>query len=202
MLTGTERATDTQRQLGGIVRQLHDALQSLGYDHAIRQITTEIPDARDRLAYVGGMTEAAASRVLNLVDAAAPACDEIAAQAQGLNAQLDRLLGDAAEPAAPALRPVLQACAAFTQRTTSFAETQRSTLTDIMLTQDFQDLSGQVIGKVIEIIGRTERQLIELLVQGAQHEVETGSAELAGPQVPEKAMQQDDVDDLLASMGF
>ncbi|RZS57167.1 protein phosphatase CheZ [Sphaerotilus mobilis] len=200
MPTATERASDTQRQLGAIVRQLHDAMQSLGYDQTIRQIATEIPDARDRLAYVGGMTEAAANKVLNLVDAAAPACDEIAAQARGLNEQLDRLLGGAgADPHAP----VLQACAAFTQRTSSFAETQRSTLTDIMLTQDFQDLSGQVIGKVIEIISRTERQLVDLLVQGAQaQEGHASSAELAGPQVPDKAMQQDDVDDLLAAMGF
>jgi chemotaxis protein CheZ len=202
MHMGTERATDTHQQLGHIVRQLHDALTTLGYDRAIRQITTEIPDARDRLAYVGGMTEAAASKVLNLVDAAAPACGEIAAQAQGLNAQLGGLLAGGGAPASDASVPVLQACAAFTQRTASFAETQRAALTDIMMTQDFQDLSGQVIGKVIEIIGRTERQLVELLVQGAQHEAPVGQAELAGPQVPDKAMQQDDVDDLLASLGF
>jgi chemotaxis protein CheZ len=202
MSVSTDRTQDTQQQLGNIVRQLHDAMQSLGYDHAIRQITAEIPDARDRLAYVGGMTEAAASKVLNLVDAAAPACDEIAEQAQSLNEQLDRMLGHGAEAAAPVLRPVLQQCAAFTQRTNSFAETQRAALTDIMMTQDFQDLSGQVIGKVIEIISRTERQLVELLVQGAQLDLNTTSAELAGPQVPDKAMHQDDVDDLLASMGF
>ncbi|MEY8877922.1 MAG: protein phosphatase CheZ [Leptothrix sp. (in: b-proteobacteria)] len=198
MLMSTDRSQNTHQQLGGIVRQLHDALESLGYDHAIRQIATEIPDARDRLAYVGGMTEAAASKVLNLVDAAAPACAEIAEQAQSLNRQLDQVLGQGNAAALP----VLQQCAAFTQRTTSFAETQRAALTDIMMAQDFQDLSGQVIGKVIEIISRTERQLVELLVHEAQHEADCASAELAGPQVPEKAMQQDDVDDLLASMGF
>jgi chemotaxis protein CheZ len=85
----------------------------------------------------------------------------------------------------------------------SFAETQRSALTDIMMAQDFQDLSGQVIGKVIDIISRTEQQLVDLLVHSAPQEVQPEvSAELAGPQVPDKALQQDDVDDLLASLGF
>ena len=65
-------------RLGHIVRQLHDALRTLGYDAALRRIAHEIPDARDRLAYVGQMTEAAANKVLNLVDGAAPGCDEIA----------------------------------------------------------------------------------------------------------------------------
>jgi chemotaxis protein CheZ len=193
----------THQQLGAIVRQLHDALATLGYDRAIRQITSEIPDARDRLAYVGGMTEAAASKVLNLVDAAAPACADLSTRAESLVDALDQALEQ--PPPATASEghePLLQACAEFTRRTCSFVETQRSTLTDIMMAQDFQDLSGQVIGKVIDIISRTEAQLVELLVHSAPQEAAAVSTELAGPQVPDKALQQDDVDDLLASMGF
>ena len=193
---------DTRRQLGHIVRQLHDALSALGYDRAIRQITAEIPDARDRLAYVGGMTEAAASKVLNLVDAATPACVDLSDRAESLSRELGQALDPAADRAASPHAPLLEACAEFSRRTSSFVETQRSTLTDIMMAQDFQDLSGQVIGKVIDIISRTEQQLVELLVHSAPQELAAVSTELAGPQVPDKAMQQDDVDDLLASMGF
>jgi chemotaxis protein CheZ len=71
-----------------------------------------------------------------------------------------------------------------------------------MMAQDFQDLSGQVINKVIKIITRTEKQLLELLVSHTpQAKVETVT-KLEGPQTPDKAMKQDDVDDLLASLGF
>ena len=76
-----------------------------------------------------------------------------------------------------------------------------------MLAQDFQDLSGQVILKVVNIISRTEEQLCELLLHSTPAAADDDAAppagsELAGPQVPDKALAQDDVDDLLASLGF
>ncbi|HMW24128.1 MAG TPA: protein phosphatase CheZ [Burkholderiaceae bacterium] len=182
-------------RLGGIVRQLHDALRSLGYDAQLRRIANEIPDARDRLAYVGQMTEAAANKVLNLVDGASPGCDEIAQRTERLG---EKLLA----PAAAGGATLLADCADYVAHVGSFAETQRAVLTDIMLAQDFQDLSGQVIGKIIDIITRTERQLLDLLVHSGPHEPPPEEEALEGPQIPEKAMQQDDVDDLLASLGF
>jgi chemotaxis protein CheZ len=74
-----------------------------------------------------------------------------------------------------------------------------------MMSQSFQDLSGQVIKKVVDIISRTEAQLLEILVVTANVESEAeahGHHKLEGPQVPDKALKQDDVDDLLASLGF
>lgn len=186
-------------RLGHIVRQLHDALRTLGYDAALRRIAHEIPDARDRLAYVGQMTEAAANKVLNLVDGAAPGCDEIAQRTERLTAQLGNSPGKADAASAT---PLLSECADYAAHVGSFAETQRSVLTDIMLAQDFQDLSGQVIGKIINIITRTEQQLLDLLVHSGPQEATPEAEALEGPQVPDKAMKQDDVDDLLASLGF
>jgi chemotaxis protein CheZ len=182
-------------RLGGIVRQLHDALRSLGYDAQLRRIADEIPDARDRLAYVGQMTEAAANKVLNLVDGASPGCEEIAERTEQLGEKLR-------SPSAAGGGPLLADCADYVAHVGSFAETQRAVLTDIMLAQDFQDLSGQVIGKIIDIITRTERQLLDLLVHSGPNEPALEAEALEGPQIPEKAMKQDDVDDLLASLGF
>jgi len=177
---------ETYQQLGGIVRQLHDALRTLGYDTVLQEVAHEIPDARERLAYVGDMTERAATKVLTLVDEAKPACTMLAEQGEAL-------LADAsADPAA--LRD-------YVRRSVEGARSQHGALNDIMMTQDFQDLSGQVINKVINIISRTEEQLLELLVQTAEQQPKA-STELAGPQVPDKALKQDDVDDLLASLGF
>jgi chemotaxis protein CheZ len=185
---------ECHERLGGIVRQLHEALGALGHDHAIREIAHQLPDARDRLAYVGDMTEAAANKVLNLVDVASPACRDMADRATQLHNALDGV----PEPTSP----LLAQCAELTQAVAAFSDQQRNVLTDIMMAQDFQDLSGQVIGKVIQIINRTEKQLVELLLQTAPAGPAAASAELAGPQVPEKAFQQDDVDDLLSSLGF
>jgi chemotaxis protein CheZ len=145
------------------------------------------------------MTEAAAHRVLNLVDGAAPGCDEIAARTERLGARIQQ---HGSAPIAEVAPPLLAECADYAAHVGSFAETQRSVLTDIMLAQDFQDLSGQVIGRIIDIITRTEQQLLDLLVQSGPGEVSVEEPQLEGPQIPDKAMKQDDVDDLLASLGF
>lgn len=193
--TGRLSPDASYERLGSIVRQLHDALRSLGYDAHLRRIADEIPDARDRLAYVGQMTEAAANKVLNLVDGASPGCDEIAQRTERLEARLQTPPGSSSDG-------LLADCADYVAHVGSFAETQRAVLTDIMLAQDFQDLSGQVIGKIIDIINRTESQLLDLLVHSGPNEPPPVEEALEGPQIPDKAMKQDDVDDLLASLGF
>ena len=174
---------ETRQQIGGIVRQLHDALQTLGYDTVLHEVTQEIPDARERLAYVGAMTEQAADRVLTLVDMAKPECTSLMEQGRALLA---------ADPPPDQLK-------AFAERSVEVASLQQDALNDIMMAQDVQDLSGQVINKVIKIISRTEKQLLELLVSHTPPPKVEVTAKLEGPQTPDKAMKQDDVDDLLAS---
>ncbi len=80
-----------------------------------------------------------------------------------------------------------------------------------MMSQDFQDLSGQVIKKVIDVITRTEMQLVQLLLDSAPNEAGVASTaaeftgethQLQGPQTADTALAQGDVDDLLASLGF
>jgi chemotaxis protein CheZ len=102
-------------------------------------------------------------------------------------------------------------CGKFAQGTSKFAEQQSEVLSDIMMAQDFQDLSGQVIQKVIDIITRTELQLVQLLVDSSPEpaavvasteEATVDTHVLEGPQTADKALQQTDVDDLLASLGF
>lgn len=202
---------DAFARLGSITRQLHEAMIALGAGSELHSVVSEIPDARERLAYVGKMTENAANKVLNLVDAAKPECDAVASQGHELADSLRRL-ADAPELSPERARAMMKLCASYAQRAASFAEGQNAVLGDIMLSQDFQDLSGQVIKKVINIIDRTEKQLLDLLVDSAPEQLQAvvpppppaaaASKELAGPQVPDKALQQDEVDDLLASLGF
>ena len=194
---------DTKARLGAITRELHDALRALGAAPELQRVIREIPDTRSRLSHVGEMTEKAAHRVLNLVDEAVPRLDLHATNAREVAALLGKPADWPALEAAGAL-PVFRRCAAFAQDSVSFAAQQRQILSDIMLTQDFQDLSGQVIRKVIDMITRTESQLVQLLIDDGELEIvdPSASGSLQGPQTPDNALAQDDVDDLLASMGF
>ncbi len=203
-------------RLGSITREMHEALSVLG-GNQLHTIVAEIPNARDRLAYVGKMTEDAANKVLTLVETAKPECDDLVVRGLELGQSLSRVsasdeLGD------DRARALLMTCGKFAERTTTIARGQAAVLSDIMMAQDFQDLSGQVIKKVIDIITRTELQLVHLLLDSAPEPEPTAASarvpvyeqpaatvdthKLVGPQLAEHALQQNDVDDLLASLGF
>lgn len=191
-------------RLGRITRQLHEAMTELGLDHGLHAITQEIPDARDRLSHVGHMTETAANKVLNLIDAGQPQCRTFKLDSDAITRAIGQLRQRQATDSEE-LKDLLANCQMFGAQATQFAEDQNALLSEIMMTQDFQDLSGQIIKKVIDIISQTEKQLLELLMHSAPERFSNiihPKAELAGPQVPDKALKQDDVDDLLASLGF
>jgi len=195
-------------RLGSITREMHEALSVLG-GNQLHDIVDEMPNARDRLAHVGKMTEEAANKVLNLVDAAKPECDDLAKRGVELGQSLSRMASQE-DLNIDRARALMGVCGKFAERTAAFADKQANVLSDIMMAQDFQDLSGQVIKKVIDIITRTEIQLVQLLVdstprpEGKEEEVAfTGEThQLQGPQNTAAALGQNDVDDLLASMGF
>lgn len=199
-------------RLGTITREMHEAFSVLGAVGGLHSVVDEMPNARDRLAHVGQMTEAAANKVLNLVDAGKPECDDLAKRGHELADSLTRMAAQQ-DMSVDKARGLLIACSKFAQSTAVFAEKEAAVLTDIMMAQDFQDLSGQVIKKVIDIIGRTEAQLVQLLLDSAPEQVAaqikhpeseyTGEThQLEGPQTSSVALGQSDVDDLLASMGF
>lgn len=199
-------------RLGAITREMHEALTILG-GNQLNTIVAEIPDARDRLAYVGKMTEDAANKVLTLVENAKPECDDLSTRGIELSESLARMAADPNMTVEKA-KGLLTVCSKFAERSAKFAEGQANALSDIMMAQDFQDLSGQVIKKVIDIINRTEMQLVHLLIDSAPESANSGVQEvlrgpvsvdehvLQGPQMADKALQQSDVDDLLASLGF
>lgn len=202
---------EAHARLGAITREMHEALTILG-SNQLSVIVKEIPNARDRLTYVGKMTEDAANKVLTLVEKAKPECDDLASRGIELGQSLSKM-ANTEDLSMERARALLGLCSKFADSTAKFAGNQADVLSDIMMAQDFQDLSGQVIKKVIDIITRTEIQLVQLLIDSAPPpEGETGSGELVavtvdnhvleGPQTADTALQQNDVDDLLASLGF
>ena len=179
-------------RVGQITRQLHDALQELGYADRLKDTAGELPDAKSRLNYIAKLTGEAAEKVLNSVDAAKVKQNEVV--------QISRLL-ESLFPAKPALAEQLARLRVCGEQTDQH-------LTDIMMAQDFHDLTGQVISRVVKLAAAIEDQLLKLLVDVAPPQaVKTDPQDLSGPVVnPEGrtdvAASQQDVDDLLASLGF
>jgi chemotaxis protein CheZ len=194
-------------RIGHMTRTLHDSLRGLGLDKLIEKAASDIPDARDRLDYVARLSEQAARKVLDATDAAGPLQDAIDNRAAELALGWNELLngnGDEADWRALAAKTV-----ANLEQTRSAASATKAHLMDIMMAQDFQDLTGQVIGKVTSIAQSLEKQLVEVLVDFAPAEIkrEIDNGLLNGPQIKpegntEVVADQGQVDDLLDSLGF
>lgn len=202
-------------RIGHVTRVLHDSLQGLGLDKLIEQVAQDIPDARDRLAYVARMTEQAADRVLNATDAAMPLQDELAAGAAALEQRWKAVLAE------PSLKSEYNQAAdetlAFLTMTGKHTTETKALLMDIMMAQDFQDLTGQVIKKITGLAQDLEKQLVQLLVDFSpakpkkeadvvKEESKDAALLMNGPQIDPSATDvvasQEQVDDLLDSLGF
>ena len=197
---------DVLSRVGHMTRSLHESLRGLGFDRLVEQASHTIPDARDRLDYVARMTEQAAQRVLNATDAAGPLQERIHDNAAGLSADWQQLLQQPfLEDSARAMAQRTVSCL---DQTCADAMETRQHLTSIMMAQDFQDLTGQVIMKVTELVHGLEQQLLQLLVdytpQDKARDADAGL--LNGPQINPRGhgvvASQTQVDDLLESLGF
>jgi chemotaxis protein CheZ len=193
-------------RVGHMTRTLHDSLRGLGFEQLAERAAHDIPDARDRLDYVARMTEQAAQRVLNATEAAGPLQERIHHGAAAITTDWQLLLQGAFTEQAS--RAMAERTLAYLNETQTATTETRQHLMDIMMAQDFQDLTGQVIKKVTELAHGLEQQLLQLLVDYAppekKREVDTGL--LNGPQInplgQDVVASQGQVDDLLESLGF
>jgi chemotaxis protein CheZ len=195
-------------RIGHMTRALHESLRGLGLDKLIEKAASDIPDARDRLDYVARLSEQAAQKVLNATDAAGPLQDGIEASAVGLRQSWQALLDNPASSEAE-WRALAGASVSAMDASRMQAAQTKAYLMDIMMAQDFQDLTGQVITKVTTIAQNLEQQLVQMLVDFAPAEVKRdfGNGLLNGPQInptgsADVVSNQGQVDDLLDSLGF
>lgn len=187
-------------QLGLITRQLHDTLTQLGVMPKLQMAADGLPDARSRLSYIAIKTSDAANKVLNSVDQAKADHAHIAAETRRIAQAIvkDPVKAVASGSVMNFVGDVEAATARIDQH-----------LTDIMLAQDFHDLTGQVVAKVVSLATELEDSLVKLLVQAAPPEQaqKVESSVLNGPVVnaagrTDVVTNQAEVDDLLASLGF
>jgi chemotaxis protein CheZ len=188
------------QQLGIITRQLHDTLTQLGVMPRLQQAADGLPDARSRLSYIAQKTGDAANKVLNSVDMAKAEHLSISTETRRI---AEAIIKD------PVKAVATGAVMNFVGDVEAATERIDRHLTDIMMAQDFHDLTGQVVAKVVALASDLEDSLVKLLVQAAPPEQaqRVESAVLNGPVVnPEGrtdvVTNQGEVDDLLASLGF
>ncbi|MDB5916356.1 MAG: Chemotaxis protein CheZ, partial [Massilia sp.] len=136
-------------RLGGIVRLLHDSLRELGYDKALTEASSNIVDAQDRLEYVATLTEQAANKVLNTLDDGMPAQDVLSKQAKLMDTRWGDLF--AGKLSIDEFKALAGDSHQFAQAVAAATEAEKARLLDIMMAQDFQDITGQLIKKVVAI---------------------------------------------------
>jgi chemotaxis protein CheZ len=194
-------------RVGHLTRTLHDSLSALGLDKTIQEAAQDMPDVTDRLNYVVEMTEKAAQRVLNATDMAIPLQEKMTAGASDL---LNTWGSFSQSPFnEQAYREKMEATLCFLRETVADSDASKRQLMDIMMAQDFQDLTGQVIRKIIQLAHNLEVQLLQMLLDYAPLEIkrETNAGLLNGPQINPQNKEdivsdQGQVDDLLSSLGF
>lgn len=208
-----EQGKGMYERLGAIVRVMHDSLRELGYDKALTEASSQIVDAQDRLEYVATLTEQAANKVLNTLDDGMPAQDLLSKQAKEMETRWGDLF--AGKLSIEQFKSLAGDSKQFAQLVSEATEAEKARLLEIMMAQDFQDITGQLIKKVVIITKTVENELAQLLRDSAPADVKEKLAQkqaaqeqeqpaqlMSGPSVPTVALDQDSVDDLLADLGF
>jgi chemotaxis protein CheZ len=201
---------DLFHEVGRLTRELHDAINGFLLDEKVTELAEkDIPDAGERLRYVITMTEQSANTTLSLVESSIPMTDEMSAKANALSAEWERFKGR--ELSVEDFRMLSRDLIEFLGLVEKHAGELHSNLTEVLMAQGFQDITGQIIRQVINLVNDVEAKLVQLVRISGAHlpevKVNKNKEKLAGPAVPgveqgEMLQGQDDVDDLLSSLGF
>ncbi|NYT81029.1 protein phosphatase CheZ [Alcaligenaceae bacterium] len=201
-----DQPVDLIHRIASLTRMLRQSMRELGLDQAIKDAAHAIPDARDRLHYVARMTEQAANRVLNAAEQTQPLQDSMIRDAKALDQRWQQWFDHPVELADA--RELVDDTRALLKDVPAKAQASQNNLLDIIMAQDFQDLTGQVIMKMLGVVSAIETELVQVLIDNVpQERREEAESLLNGPEVnPEGKVDvvtsQDQVDDLLASLGF
>lgn len=198
---------DVYVRVGMLTRNLHNTLRELGYDKGVEAAVGALPDARARLDYIANLTGKAAERVLDASERAKSIQGATQKESLAMEKKWAALLGGYPDPRAM-WELGRETQSHFIQTQTRLAQVDDE-LTEIMLAQDFHDLTGQVIQRVTRLAQSMEEQLVKLLLDASPpaQRKEMLETALAGPVIngqgrDDVVTDQGQVDDLLESLGF
>jgi len=208
-MIAAERESRLFEEIGKLTRQLHDSLSSVRAESDLAGIAEhEIPDAKERLNFVIEKTEEAANKTMDVVEEILPVSETIRTRAGQLQEDWSRF--QRREMDVDEFKKMGGELVDFLGELTRNSDTIHSGLNNILMAQDFQDITGQVIRKVIQVVQEVEDSLVGLIratgVQATPKKV-VSEVEAEGPQMNAEdkdnvVNDQDDVDDLLSSLGF
>ena len=213
-------------EVGKLTRGLHEAIVNFDLDAAAPpgedesgENISQMTNAQDRLDYVIQLTQSSADKTMDMVEEGIPVASEIGERALALKDDWGRLLRREMKP--DEFRDLCRKIDEFLIFSSDSSVLLSDKLNTILLAQDFQDLTGQVIKKVINLVQEVEERLVELMRVAGQVEELAGIVRNAGdsssvkqdagvvaegPQINKErddvVSGQDDVDDLLSSLGF
>jgi chemotaxis protein CheZ len=205
--------SDLFQEVGKLTRELHDALNSFDVDARLVNLTeNEMPDTRERLNFVIKTTEDAAHKTLGFIDQTLPLASDLKQTAAKIDESWHRFRMK--EMSADEFQSLGNEIEAYLPIVKQHSEQIHANLSEMILAQGFQDITGQVIRQVIDLVGEVESNLVQLVKVAGKHidnktkkskQVDPIKAE--GPQInaednPDILNNQDEVDDLLSSLGF
>lgn len=204
---GGEGGEGMHTHIGQLTRQLHNTLRELGYEKSLEHAVGKMPDARDRLNYISQLTEQAAEKTLNAVEVIKPMQEKLETASAGLSARWQQLLDNKLD--VDGFKTLVQETRGYLLDVPLQTKATNAQLMDIVMAQDFQDLTGQVIKKLAEIVQQLENQLLLILIESIPPEKrkELDNSLLNGPVInaegrTDVVTTQGQVDDLLESLGF
>ncbi|MCL1145245.1 protein phosphatase CheZ [Shewanella sp. 10N.261.52.F9] len=199
-------------EVGRLTRQLHSAISDFQFDSRLIELAnTEIPDAKERLTYVIDMTEQAANKTMDAVEECLPLASALSDNIQAVKPAWDKLMRR--ELPLAEFKTLCHDIQLFVERSESDAGRVKELLNQILLAQDFQDLTGQMIRRVIDLVREVESSLVSMLTVFGEQPANAAddkpklNVEAEGPIMNAEHRQdvvtgQDEVDDLLSSLGF
>ncbi|WP_088331504.1 protein phosphatase CheZ [Lacimicrobium sp. SS2-24] len=202
-------------EVGKLTRQLHDSLNNFQLDARIANLANEdIPDAQTRLNYVIETTEDAANRTMDAVETSMPIAEQLNAKITGILPEWKKLMTRQIELGE--FKALCHDLDKILEEASVDSAKLNELLTEVLMAQGYQDLTGQVIRRVIELVKEVEDNLVHMLTVFGEPEVDENAnksdnksdKEMAeGPIIDADSRDdvvsgQDDVDDLLSSLGF
>lgn len=197
------------QRIGLMTRQLHDNLRALGYHSKIQEAAAAIPDTRQRLDYVADLTGKAAEKVLTLTELAIPMQDTLSTTAIHISSRWQALMDNKLN--VDEFKALVDETRQHLMCTADQARETGQHLRDIMMAQDFHDLTGQVLRKVGDMAATLEIEMVQLLIDSAspeqRAEISQTDGLINGPVInpdgrSDIVANQAQVDDLLATLGF
>lgn len=207
--------------VGQLTRGLHEAIVNFNVDadepRDNEDASSEIKDASDRLNYVIKTTQEAANKTMDKVEIIAPIAADLGNEASALKSEWIKL--KRRELSKDDFKILYDQVNVFLDKMLLGTGQLNQNFQEIILEQGFQDLTGQVLRRVIGLITDVERDLVSLMRIAGQVEQVAGlagpeekeekkdSVKAEGPQIHAETRDdvvnsQDDVDDLLSSLGF